>query len=284
MDKTLSPLQFTILDKPKITTYNFMSVRLTRSPDGKFINKQHGTVQKEFIKRDQNGLMFSVKILDKKQSGQEDILEFEEALEFLEKEIILYTNSNGEIQSILNKPIIKEAWEDKIPGIKKRFKKEVPNIHELLEGINELLENEIDFLRFIKKSDIYSLLFPPVFDIGLLNKKSVAQQKIFPDFFEHCAIPIELESRIEALNVLTKGLQVIRKGKLDTHFFDEDAAAAFLFNSYGVHKSNLNFDATYLEYYDLDNENNIDKVNGIFSVEVPNVFSYRQINKLIQKS
>ncbi len=283
MNTKAVPLELYLSQQLSVNTYDFFCTKIVNTIDEEFKDHYKAMVQKEFIKKDNNGYMFSVKILNRKQSRTEELEALEEVLDFLQEKVVLYTDTNGDIISIINRAQIRADWEDKIFAFKKNNKEQIPNIEEIIHGITELISDPGAFLNFIKKSEIFSLLFPPVFNIDLLKIKSVSQKKKLHNFFKHVDLPIQLETQIVALNVLTNGLQIKRNGKLDNYVLMEDELAKFFMDTYGIHKSNLSYNVNLLEYYDLDRYNNIDKANGLLNVEVPNVFSYKQINRLIQK-
>ena len=264
----------------KTTKYVFWVVQQIISPEETTKNQITATIEKTFIKKDPLGYLYNVQITTRKQSNTDDMFGLEQELAFLQQNITLYTNSQGEIITVLNRGQIAEDWYNQAKLIKKEYAYLIPEIDAFLKGIDDLLEDDKAFVSLIKKSEIYSILFPPVYNQKLMQKITVQQQKNFDNFFDATILPLNIDTTITGINAETKGKQIIRSGKLDRVRFNKASASELFTKSYGVHEYALNFEASYLETYDLDNENKVDKATGMLGVTVNDLYQLKQISKL----
>jgi len=264
--------------------YDFGIAQQIVSPEETSKNQITATVEKTFVKKDQVGYLYVVKIMDRKQSNTDDMFGLEQELASLVKNIALYTNPQGEIITIVNKGQIAEDWYDQAKRIKKEFDYLIPEMNEFLSGIDSLIEDNESFVSLVKKSEIYSLLFPPIYHQELMQKITIQQGKNFDNFFDATTLPFTIDTAVAGINADTKGKQIIRSGKLDTARFDKESASELFTKSYGVHEYALNFDTSYLETFDLDEKNQVDKANGMLGVKVNDLYQLKQISKLKKRT
>ena len=243
-------------------------------------NQITATIKKTFVKKDSLGYLYKIEVTDRKQSNIDDMLGLEKELAFLQKNILLYTNSFGEIISIVNRGQIAEDWYDQAKLIKKSYRYLMSEIDQFLIGINDLLNDNESFVSLIKKSEIYSLLFPPVYDQQLMKKITIEQQKNFDHFFDATSLPLKIKTAITGINAQTKGKQIVRSGKLDMARFDKESASELFTKSYEVNEYALNFNVSYLETFDLDEENQVDKANGMLGAKINDLYQLKQMSKL----
>lgn len=272
-----------LTEKTDTIFYDFGMAQHTISPEETTTNQITASIEKTFIKRDLQGFLYSIKVSDRSQSNMDDLLGLEHLLAFLQKKIILYTNIHGEIISIVNRTQIIEDWYDQAKIIKKEYNELIPKMDEFIAGIKVLLEDDKRFVSFIKKSEVFSLLFPPIYSQGLMQKVSIKQNKKFDNFFDTTTLPITLDTTVTGINSLTNGTQLMRSGKLDTYRFDKELASELFTKAYGVHESALNFDISYLETFDFDKECQVDKANILLGVKVNDLYTLKQVSKLKQK-
>ena len=103
-------------------TYDFGIVQRIESLGEEPIKNQiTATIKKTFVKKDSLGYLYKIEVTDRKQSNIDDMLGLEMELAFLQKNILLYTNSFGEIISIVNRGQIAEDWYDQAKLIKKGY-------------------------------------------------------------------------------------------------------------------------------------------------------------------
>jgi len=264
--------------------YDFGIAQQIVSPEETTKNQITATIEKTFVKKDQLGYLYNVKILDRKQSNTEDMFGLEQALAFLQKNIVLYTNSQGEIITILNRGQIAEDWYDQAKTIKKDFAYLIPEMNKFLAGINNLLEDNESFVSLITKSEIYSVLFPPIYNHDLMKKITIQQEKDFDNFFDTTTLPLSIDTAVTGINAKTKGKQLIRSGKIDTARFDKESASELFTKSYGIHEYALNFNTSYLETFDLDQKNQVDKATGMLGVKVNDLYQLKQMSKLKKRN
>ncbi|WP_298541129.1 hypothetical protein [uncultured Aquimarina sp.] len=263
--------------------YDFGVVQQVISPEETTKNKITATVEKTFVKKDQLGYLYNVKISNRSQSNIDDMFGLEQELAFLQKNIVLYTDTHGEIITILNRGQIAEDWYDQAKRIKKEFNYLIPEIQNFLSGIDSLIDDDKSFVALIKKSEIYSVLFPPIYNQELMKKITIEQQKDFDNFFDTTTLPFRIDTAITGIHADTKGKQLIRSGKIDKARFNKEVASKLFAKSYGVHEYALNFEASYLETFDLDQKNQIDKANAMLGVKVNDLYQLKQISKLKKK-
>lgn len=259
----------------EIDTYTYI-----KSPEDPVKNRIQTKLKKSFIRKDPIGYLFSIEILERTQSNKEDSMDIENQLAQLQKKLVLYTDDHGNIISIVNRGEIAEEWDDYKSAFKKTYKDILENIDLFIEGVDVMINDQTAFLNLIKKSEVATLLFPPIYQHNLLVQNSIKQQKVLHDFFDTTAVPFRLDSKVIAINDETMGYQIVRSGELDIPRFDEESASALISNLFDVHKYNIKIDANYFETLDLSNDDIIEEATALMNVEIPGVYSYRQISKL----
>ncbi len=246
-------------------------------------DKYTATIEKQFLSKDSRGYLYNVEIRDQKHSNTDEVFKTEEVFAFLLQKLVLYTNNHGEISSIVNLNQIKEDWYDQAKSIKQNYKHFVPNIEETIDSLEFLIRNPIEYINFIKKSQIYSLLFPDYYDHNLEHKIEIEQQKVIERFFDTVALPLELKTKLSGFNTITNGFQLIRSGRLDKYHFDKEGASELFSDLYSIHESALNFEASYLETYDLNSNNTTDKANTMLGVKVNDVYQVKEVCNLSKR-
>ncbi|MHA7059019.1 hypothetical protein ACWGOQ_0017470 [Aquimarina sp. M1] len=260
--------------------YELDTFRYIKSTEAPVENRIRCKVKKSFIRKDPIGYLFSVEILTRTQSNKEGVLDIENQLAGLQKKLVLYTDQHGDIISIVNRGEIYEEWDDQKNTFKNAYKDDLENIDTFIEGVNAIINNHEEFLNFVKKSEVSTLLFPPIYQQSLLSQRSVKQQKVMHDFFDTTALPFCIDTRIVARNKQTMGYQIIRSGDIDNPRFDEESASTLISNLFDVHKYNIKIESNYLETLDLNNDDIIEEATMLLNVEVPGIYNYRQISKL----
>ncbi len=268
----------------KTVSYDFWVTQHIKSTESVVKNEIKAEVQKTFVKKDELGYLFSVEVDQRSQSNREGALGIDDAISFLQKSVTLYTNIHGEIIKVVNTGQIKEDWDrayktmdtdlDQLPSEKDAF----------LKGIDALLSDNVSFVSFLQKSELYTMLFPPIYGHDILEKRVINQKKSFDNFFDTTTLPVQLETSLIGVNPETKGKQVVRSGYLDTYRFDKMSAAKMFTEVYGIHESATGFKTNYLETYDLLHDNSVDKCTTMMDVTVKDLYNYRHISKLIKKN
>ncbi|WP_299440431.1 hypothetical protein [uncultured Aquimarina sp.] len=277
---TIQKQDIEFLKKEYSVAYEIDTFRYIKSTEEPIENRIRCKVKKSFIRKDSIGYLFSVEVLNRTQSNKEDILDIEDQLTNLQKKLILYTDEHGDIISIVNRGEISEEWDDNKNTFKKTYKDSLENVDGFIEGVDAIINDHIEFLNLVKKSEVATLLFPPIYKQNLLSQESVKQQKVIYDFFDTTALPFRMNTKVVAINEETQGYQVIRSGGIDTPKFDEESASSLISNLFDVHKYNIKIESDYLEALDLNNDDIIEEATMLLNVEVPGIYSYRQISKL----
>ncbi len=265
-------------------SYEFGVVQQMVFPEETIKNRITATVEKTFIQKDNIGYLYNVQITNRSQDNIDDMLGLENELSFLQNNITLYTNAQGEIISILNRGEINENWYDQSKLIKKEYSYLTTDIDELLSGIEALIKDNESYVSMIKKSEIYSALFPPIYNQNLEKKIVIEQDKDFTNFFDTSTLPFQITTALTGINENTKGNQILRSGKIDDYRFNKESASELFTEAYGITEYALNFDASYLETFDLDQNNQVDKVNIMLGVKVNDLYQLKQISKLKKKN
>ncbi|GAA3509792.1 hypothetical protein GCM10022393_23340 [Aquimarina addita] len=260
--------------------YNIDTFRYIKSPEEPVENRIQLKIKKTYIKKDQMGFLFSVEVLEREQSNKEGVFGIEDQLNQLQNKLILYTDVHGEITSIINCGQISEQWYDQKASFKKAYKDELDTIDDFIVGVDAMINDHFEFLNLVKKSEVATLLFPPIYDHNLVTTASVDQQRVWYDFFDTTALPFKINTKITAINQNTNGYQLARAGSLDTARFDENKATALMSTLFDVHKYNIKIDLNSFEAYDLNKDHTIAAATLLMNVEIPGVYSYRQISKL----
>lgn len=280
MEFLIKKKDFHLPENPYSILYEIDTFRYIKSPEDPVENRIQLKVKKSFIRKDNFGYLFSVETIEKKQSNKEDSLNIDYQISNLQNKLILYTNEQGDIISIVNRGQISELWYDKKKEFKKEFKDDIEDIDEFIKGVDAIIKNHKEFLNLVKKSEVATLLFPPIYNCNLLVENAIKQEKIFYDFFDTNALPFRIETKTTALNTETKGYQVIRAGDLNTPKFNNESAAALISNLFEVHTYNIKIEANYFEALDLSEDDIIEEASFLLNVEIPGIYSYRQISKL----
>ncbi len=267
-------------NNPYSILYEMDTYRYIKSPEEPVENRIQIKVKKTFIRKDDFGYLFSVKVIDRKQSNKDDVLGVEDQLANLQNKLTLYTDEHGDIISIVNRGEISEKWYEQKKFFKKEHKHHIENINQFIEGVDAIIKNHDEFLNLVKKSEINTLLFPPIYQHNLLVEDAIKQQKVWHDFFDTTALPVKLDTKVVAINEDTLGYQIIRSGDIDTPGFDEEKASQLLSTLYDVHKYNIKIDGSYLEALDLSEDDSVEEATSLMNIEIPGVYSYRQISKL----
>ncbi len=261
-------------------SYEIDTFRYIKSTEEPIENRIRCKIKKSFIRKDSIGYLFSIEVLNRTQSNKEDILDLEDQLANLQKKLVVYTDEHGDIISIVNRGEIFEEWDDNKSAFKKTYKDILENVDKFTEGVDAILNDQTEFLNLVKKSEVVTLLFPPIYKQNLLSQESIKQQKVICDFFDTTALPFRMNTKVVAINEETQGYQIIRSGEIDVPRFDEESASTLISNLFDVHKYNIKIESNYLEALDLNNDNIIEEATMLFNVEVPGIYSYRQISKL----
>jgi hypothetical protein len=263
--------------------YDFVEVQQIVSPEETIENQIAANVEVTLLEKNHYGFLYNIEIHKRYQSNTEGMLGLDEALAFLQKKIVLYTNIHGEIISIVNRGQIAEDWYDQAKIIKKEFKYLIPKMDDFLDGVSTLIDDSDLFVNFVEESEVFSLLFPPVYNYHLMKEVSIEQNKSFGNFFDTTSLPLTVQTTVTGINKNTKGKQLMRFGQLDTFKFNKESASKLFTQSYGIHESALSFEVSYLESFDLDKEDMVDKASAMLGVKVNNLYHLKQISKLKKK-
>jgi len=276
----LAEKDISILEKEKSIIYEIDTFRYIKSPEDPIENRIRYKVKKTFIKKDKIGYLFSLEIIERTQSNKEDIFHIEDQLAVLQKKLAMYVDQHGEIISIVNRGEIAEDWYDQKKFFKKTYQDVYEDIDMLIDGVELIINDAEEFLNMVKKSEVAILLFPPIFNHNLLEKDHDKQHQVLYDFFDTTALPFKMDAKVVAFNEVTSGYQVVRSGELDISRFDEDSASQLISTIFDVHKYNIKIDASCFEAYDLNEDHTVDEATLLLNVEIPGVYSYKQISKL----
>ncbi|WP_378172833.1 hypothetical protein [Aquimarina sp. SS2-1] len=255
----------------------FTYIKSTEEP---IENRVRYKVKKSFIRKDPIGYLFSLEVIERIQSNKEDIRAIEDELANLQKKLVLYTDEHGDIISIVNRGEIAEEWDDHKNNFKKTHKESLDDVDLFVTGVDAIINNQTEFLNLVKKSEVASLVFPPIYKQNLLFQESIKQRKVLYDFFDTTALPFRMDTKVVAMNEKTMGYQIIRSGDIDIPRFDEESASALISNLFDVHKYNIKIESNCLEVFDLNDDDIVEDATMLLNVEVPGIYSYRQISKL----
>lgn len=263
----------------KSLNYQIKTTTLLETNDGRTKNTIEADITKTFIHTDSFGHLFSLETKNRKQSNIEDLSGLEEKLSLLLKKLTLYCNGYGEIVKIANKSQIKEDWYFQKKDIRKEYSKTIPKIDDILHGAEELIKDEAAFIKLITKSEIGTLLFPPIYKQQLLTKKQLRQNKEFTHFFDDYELPLVITtSLIEDTDTINN--QIIRSGVINNLKFKTPEVKRFFRKLYNAQDLAVDIDVAYLETYDLDMDNDIYSASQMMGIEIDKLYSYRQISKL----
>jgi len=272
--------EISIVEKEISLVYEIDTYRYIKSPEEPIENRIQYKVKKTFIHKDEIGYLFSLEILKRKQSSEDEILYLEDQLALLQKNLTIYTNKNGEVISIVNLGEITDEWYEQKKVLQKDLKNIFNDIDTVIEGIDLILNDPSEFLNMVKKSEVVMLLFPPIYNNDLLYNDHIEQSQVLYDFFDTTALPFKMSTKLIAINENNGGYQIARSGDLDNTKFDIQNATKVMSTLFNVHSYNITIEATCFEAYDLAKDNTIDEASILMNVEIPGIYSYRQISKL----
>ncbi|MFD2561820.1 hypothetical protein [Aquimarina rubra] len=268
--------KFSLPDKEYSKTY-FIEIRqAVKSKQELNENTINIEVDKNFIKKDDFGYLFSIEVQKRTQSDTNGFRGMEDFLSKLQQKIIVYTDETGEIKSIVNHDEIKELWVDSQKEFLNIYRN-VKDIKNITKRINELLDSREDFLNLFEQSEIGTLLFPKIYFPDLRVHKQIFHQKFYRDFFGPFSLPLLIKTELLEENNKKKHTRVFNEGIIDEQKFQEDAIKLFFRRLYTTYNLIVDFDIIYSELYDLNEKNVIDSVFQIFEVKVGEVYSFNQI-------
>ncbi len=233
-------------------------------------------VEKNFIKKDDFGYLFSVIVKKRTQTNTDGLRNMENFLSRLQHKTILRTDETGNIKSIANHEEIKELWNDSQNDFFKKFKR-VDDIDNIIKRLNKLFDVKEDFLSLFKQSEIGTLLFPPIYFSEIETNLKIAQQKFYKDFFGPYLLPFRLQTELHHLSNKKTPIRFTRFGNIDQKFFNEDEIKLYFRRLYQTYNLSVNFETTYVEIYDLNNSYGIDNAFQLFGVKVGECYSFDQI-------
>jgi len=244
-------------------------------------NRIEAQLTKTYLRREENGHTYRVEVSNRSQTNTEGTLGVEDALSFLFRKVILQTNFKGEIIKVINRQQIREDWHGEDRKFRKRFKEIIPNMDEFLIAADDLIDDEKSFLDSVNKSEIFTLLFPPIYEQKLATEKAITQQKDFYNLFGNHALTIDIDTVLKPFD--DEGdMQVMRSGLLDKQRFNISGVKAYLRKLYETPNLSVKIDANYLEIFDLSHSCEVDTATQMLNVEVEHIYNLRQFAKLKQ--
>ncbi|SEM11050.1 hypothetical protein SAMN04487910_4129 [Aquimarina amphilecti] len=241
-------------------------------------------VSKRFLKRDEFGYLFEVLVNTRERKTTDCNQEMDDYLSKLQEKIILYTNEIGQIISIVNFGEIVEIWEDIKRNFRKTFKK-TKDIDQIMEKMSLIMSKQDNFLTLYIKSEISSLLFPPIYidELELLTTGTL-QFKVIPYLFGVFSAP---------LNMLTKYLKdqsknseriIGRSGFIKESLFERIAIQQMYREIYSSPSMNASINCDCSEMFYINQENNINSSYQVLNVSIGEVYSFNQFtNAVMQK-
>lgn len=260
--------------------YNFGMVQAIETLGKTTQNRVEANVKKTFLRKEINGYLYRVEVSNRTQTNTEGTLGIEEALSFLFRRVILLTNIKGEIIDITNRPKIREEWHGEERKFRKRFKNIIPDLDGFLIAMDYLIDDKHAFLDSINKSELFTLLFPPIYEQKLASKKVIAQQKDLHNFFGDNALAIEIDTLLKSFYDEGDGVEVMRSGTLDKQRFNMDGVKKYLRETYATPNLSVQVNANYLEVFDLCAKCEVAAATQMLNVEVEHIYNLRQFANL----
>lgn len=236
-------------------------------------------VKKEYVKKDDFGHLIELQVTSREQSNKKGMLGIEDRLSVLFQKLILYLNDQGKIKSVVNLREIKQDWYDEKKSFRKDFKHEIEKIDDFLDALDLTLDDQQDFIQIIEKSDIATLLLPPIYSQELSIKESLKHSKLYNNFFGNKSIPITINTSIIAQNEITNGYQICRSGEIDYVHIDLNGIKNFFRKNYNNQSLPVALDVAYLETLDLDEYHTVDTATLMVGIEIKDLYQFRQISK-----
>lgn len=235
-------------------------------------------VEKKFIKKDDFGFLFSIVVLDRKQSNIEGLRGMEDYLSKIQDEITLYTDEKGNIKTIVNYKEVFGKWMNCKSKFLKKYK-HVDDIKGIAQRITTTFDVKEEFLNLFRQSEIGTLLFPPIYIPELKQNKTAVQHKFYRDFFGPYLLPFRLE--INAIKP-KKGIETTigRVGEIDKHFLEEDKIKLYYRKLHSTYNLIVDIESAYTEIFNVDNSNIIDNAFQLFGVKLGSFYSFDKITTI----
>jgi len=262
--------------------YDFGTVQVIKTRKDTIQNRIEARLRKAFVRKEAGRYLYNIQVENRTQSNVEGKLGIENALSFLLKRLVLFTNAKGEIVEIINQQQIKETWYRKRENFIRQFNPITPNLDGLLAGIDAFLDDQESFRELVEKSEIYTLLFPPVYQQKLAEKKIIKQEKDFYDFFDEHALTLKVNTVLKGLSTETEAgtTQIVRSGTLDQSRFETSEVKEQLRTLYETPNLSVEINADYLEGFDLDSLNNVYAGTQLLNIEIKHIYNLRQYSKI----
>jgi len=236
-------------------------------------------VKKKYISKDDFGHLISLNTTSRKQSNIDGMLAVENKLSVLFEKVKLYLDDHGKIKSIVNLKEIRQDWYDQKRDFKKEFKYDIDKIDDFLDALDLTLENQKDCIQIIEKSDIATLLLPPIYNQEVFYEQVLTHKKVYDNFFGNNDVPISIETHLIAKNEIANGYQINRSGDIDYTSVNLNDIKSFFRKNYNNQSLNVKLDVAYMEAIDLDKNNDIDTATLMMGIEIKDLYQFRQISK-----
>jgi len=269
-----------IVKNQKPIHFNFGMVQVIKTRENTIQNRVEAKVKKTYLRTEDIGLLYRVEINDRTQTNTEGDFGIEKALSFLLRKVVLLINFKGEITGIINREQIKESWQRQANYFESNFKDSKPDIQEFLIAVDALIDDKQAFLNLVNKSEVFTLLFPPIYEQKLFAKKIIDQKKDLNDFFENYALTLKLNTLHKSTYDEGGMTQIVRSGALDNRRFKTDEVKKHLRTAYQIPNLSVKIKADYLEAIDLDYKNSVDASTQMLNVEIKHIYNLRQFSKL----
>ncbi|WKX76195.1 hypothetical protein [Zobellia laminariae] len=245
-------------------------------------NSVRAEVRKYYFRQNETGYIFSFEVTDRFQTNKEGIRAMENDIAKLQSELTVQTDFQGNPIRILNLATIRDNWK----GYKKEFAKkhkEQKGLEATITATDSLFNNNKLFTENFRESEIGTLFFPDIYGTVSSQGETIESAKIFTDFFDTSSLPFLLTTTLKKRDRLKDTAQVFRKGMLDEENFDRYNVRKFFRKLADNIQLAVPVKAAYMETYDLDKNHHIGHAGQLLTANVPALFNYEQIVRIIPK-
>lgn len=239
-------------------------------------NRVYLEAEKRIISKDNDGFLYQVNVENRIQQSSKQIRKMEEDLSFLQKKLIVRTDDEGRLTQIVNQYAIYQNWEDYKRTFYKKFKKD-KDVESIISDIDELLKDNLAFLKVIKESEIGSLLFPTLYKSGLEEDKEFIETKEYEDFFGEISLPIVIKTKLKKRDRKERASHFYCVGKLDEDHFDHQGLRRNFRKLSDNYKLAVNVELDYMETYKLNKNHWITHGGQLFRVDIKGLFNFEQV-------
>ncbi|MFD0863741.1 hypothetical protein ACFQ1M_16115 [Sungkyunkwania multivorans] len=204
--------------------------------------------KKELLKVDEIGHLYHIKVKEDIYKNSDSNIRYVEELSILHHNLVVYTNSTGQITDVVNRRAIKEEWETISPKLYSKYKKD-PNTIKYVTNVQQMLSDKDHFLEYIRNHSLIKALFPDIYHL------EVGKQLVKTSNVREPGTGIEMPIFMigtPTLDEKRSTIEILQIGKLDKERFDGQPLTRTLRKIYEIPHLPVEIDLNVFETCELD--------------------------------